>query len=276
MKAVCPICPHHCALEPGQKGLCRARENVDGAVSCVNYGRLTAIALDPIEKKPLRRFYPGRFILSVGSFGCNLRCPFCQNSDISMKGGEARTVTVSPEALVSEAEALAGKAPGNLGVAFTYNEPLVGYEYVRDCAQLLRDAGLKTVLVTNGMICEAPLSALLPLVDAMNIDLKAFHRRYYDWIGGDLETVKRTIERSAAECHVEVTTLIVPGENDGEDEMEAEAAWLASIDPSVPLHISRFFPRYNVLDRGPTPVETVRRLCGVAETHLRYVYAGNC
>lgn len=276
MKAVCPLCPHHCALLPGQQGLCRARANVDGEVVCTNYGKLTAIALDPIEKKPLRRFFPGRFILSVGSYGCNLRCPFCQNSDISMKGEEARTVSVSPEELLARAVALAGKEPGNLGVAFTYNEPLVGYEYVRDCAYLLREAGLLTVLVTNGMICEEPLSALLPLVDAMNIDLKAFNQSYYDWLGGDLETVKRAIERSAKQCHVEVTTLIVPGENDSEEEMEASAAWLASLDPEIPLHISRFFPRYKVQDRGPTPVEAIQRLRGTAKKHLRYVYAGNC
>ncbi|NCB51085.1 MAG: AmmeMemoRadiSam system radical SAM enzyme [Clostridia bacterium] len=276
MKAICPICPHHCALEPGQKGICRARANVDGAVSCTNYGKLTAIALDPIEKKPLRRFCPGSYILSVGSYGCNLRCPFCQNSDISMKGEEARTVTISPEELVDEAKALAEKEPGNLGVAFTYNEPLISYEYVRDCAFLLRKAGLKTVLVTNGMICEEPLAELLPLVDAMNIDLKAFTQKYYDWLGGDLETVKRAIELSAAQCHVEVTTLIVPGENDSESGMEAEAAWLASIDCEIPLHISRFFPRYNVLDKGPTPEEKIHRLCEIARKHLRYVYPGNC
>jgi len=276
MKAVCPICPHHCALEPGQTGFCRARTNVDGVISCSNYGKLTALALDPVEKKPLRRFFPGSFILSVGSYGCNLRCPFCQNNEISMKGDEARTETFSPERLLAEARDLAGREPGNLGVAFTYNEPLVGYEYVRDCAQLLREAGLKTVLATNGMICEEPLLRLLPLVDAMNIDLKAFTQGYYDWLCGDLETVKRAIALSAARCHVEVTTLIVPGENDSEDAMEAEAAWLASLDPGIPLHISRFFPRYNVQDRGPTPVETVRRLCGIAKKHLRYVYSGNC
>lgn len=276
MKAVCPVCPHHCALEPGQTGFCRARVNWDGAVVAGNYGRLTAIALDPIEKKPLRRFHPGSAILSVGSYGCNLRCPFCQNSDISTAGSEARTATLSPRALKAEALRLAGEPRGNLGVAFTYNEPLVGLEYVRDCAELIRDAGLSTVVVTNGMICREPLSALLPLVDAMNIDLKGFTQRYYDWLRGDLETVKSAIALAAEHCHVEVTTLVVPGENDSQEEMAAEAAWLAGLDPSIPLHISRFFPRHNAADRGPTPEETVYRLCGVAGKYLKYVYPGNC
>jgi pyruvate formate lyase activating enzyme len=276
MKAICPICPHRCALEPGQTGFCRARANVDGAVVCTNYGRLTAIALDPIEKKPLRRFHPGSFILSVGSYGCNLRCPFCQNSDISMVGAEAKTVALSPEELVAEAVSLAEQPRGNLGVAFTYNEPLVGYEYVLDCAKLIREAGLKTVVVTNGMILEEPLAALLPFVDAMNIDLKGFTQRYYDWLRGDLETVKRAIALAAARCHVEITTLIVPGENDSEAEMEAEAAWLAALNPEIPLHISRFYPRYNAADKQPTPPADVYRLCEIAGKYLKYVYPGNC
>lgn len=276
MKAVCPICPHHCALEPGRLGLCRARRNVDGAVICENYGRITSMALDPIEKKPLRCFYPGSFILSVGSYGCNLCCPFCQNYQISMEGPEAETAFLSPDALTDRALALSRTPPGNLGVAFTYNEPLVGYEYVRDCAAQLRRNGLKTVLVTNGMICPGPLEDLLPLVDAMNIDLKAFSHRYYQWLGGDLETVKETIACSAHRCHVEVTTLIVPGENDTEAEMEAEAAWLASLDPDMPLHISRFFPRFQVSDREPTPIRTVETLRRAARKYLRRVYSGNC
>ena len=274
MKAVCGLCPHRCSLEPGQTGLCRARGNRGGTVVCANYGRVTSLALDPVEKKPLRRFYPGSEILSVGSYGCNLRCPFCQNSAISMAGPRADTVTVTPEALTAKAAELAAR--GNIGVAFTYNEPLVGYEYVRDCAALLRRAGLKTVLVTNGCFCEEPLRGLLPLVDAMNIDLKGFTEEYYRWLGGDLETVKRAIALCAARCHVEVTTLVVPGRNDAEAEMEEEAAWLASVSPEIPLHVTRFFPRYRMEDAGPTPVDEIFRLCAVAGKHLKYVYAGNC
>jgi pyruvate formate lyase activating enzyme len=276
MKTVCGLCPHHCALEPGQTGLCRARSNENGAIVCSNYGRVTALALDPVEKKPLKRFYPGSLILSVGSYGCNLRCPFCQNSEISMAGPQIGTVTVTPEELAAKAAELARRPRGNLGVAFTYNEPLIGCEYVRDCAVLLRKAGLKTVLVTNGYLCEEPLRELLPLIDAMNIDLKGFTQQYYEWLGGDLKTVERSIALSAAHCHIEVTTLIVPGKNDAESEMEAEAAWLASVSPEIPLHITRFFPRYHVADGNPTPADTVYRLCGIARRRLKYVYPGNC
>jgi pyruvate formate lyase activating enzyme len=271
---ICPLCPRHCDLQPGQIGFCHARRNDGNAIVCINYGQITSLALDPIEKKPLARFHPGRKILSVGSFGCNLRCPFCQNSDISMADELCQTTYVSPEALVQEAMAL--KPQGNIGIAYTYNEPLVGYEYVLDCATLAHHAGLINVLVTNGMICEEPLAALLPLIDALNIDLKGFSQEVYTFVDGDLETVKQNIRMAAERCHVEVTTLIVPGLNDAPEAMEAEAVWLASISPEIPLHISRFFPHYKLLDRPPTPVETVYQLRDIAAKHLRYVYAGNC
>jgi len=274
MRAICSVCFRHCALEEGQIGFCRARKNVSGRVVCDNYGKLTALTLDPIEKKPLRRFYPGCYILSAGSYGCNLRCPFCQNNDISMAGAEADTVIVPPEQLAARAHALLSS--GNIGIAFTYNEPLVGYEYVRDCAELIHAQKMKTVLVTNGTICEEPLRELLPYIDAMNIDLKGFSQGYYDFVGGNLEMVKNTIALSAKACHVEVTTLIVPGMNDGEDEIEALSIWLASVDKEIPLHISRFFPRYLLLDRNPTSTETIYQLRDIAAKHLRYVYTGNC
>ena len=162
MRTVCRLCPHHCVLEEGQTGRCRGRENRGGSVVCANYGRLTSVAVDPIEKKPFRRFHPGRYILSVGSYGCNLRCPFCQNHEISMAGAEIPAEQVSPERLVELAMRLTHTAAGNIGVAFTYNEPLISYEYVRDAARLLRKQGLCTVLVTNGMIEAEPLQQLLP------------------------------------------------------------------------------------------------------------------
>ncbi len=271
---ICEICPHHCNLNEGQTGICRARTNQGGIVFCNNYGALTSVALDPIEKKPLARFFPGSMILSAGSYGCNMRCPFCQNCEISMADETAHTVYVSPQELVGKAEQLIPQ--GNIGLAFTYNEPLVGYEYVRDCASLAHEKGLKTVLVTNGMICSEPLIKLLPLIDAMNIDLKGFTDRFYMLLGGDLETVKKTIERSANACHVEVTTLIIPGENDGEEEMEAEAGWLRSLSPEIPLHISRFLPRYKMSHKQPTPVGTIHRLREIAARQLKYVYTGNC
>ncbi len=274
MKTECNICPHHCSLNEGQRGLCRARMNISGRITCENYGKLTAIALDPIEKKPLHRFHPGSFILSVGSYGCNLRCLFCQNSEISMKSGEElHTDKVMPEELVEYALKL--RSRGNIGIAYTYNEPLVSYEFVRDCAVLARERGLKNVVVTNGYLCKEPLLALLPYIDAMNIDLKAFTDSFYKKMRGDLETVKTSIMLASRACHLEVTTLIIPGENDSDEEMEQLSSWLAEADDEIPYHISRFFPRFEMQDRGPTPVDKIYHLAEIARKHLKYVYEGN-
>ena len=275
MKTRCELCFHHCALDEGQTGLCRARACQDGKIGSLNYGKLTSLALDPIEKKPLRRFHPGSMVLSVGSFGCNLRCPFCQNHEISMSGDrELETAEVSPETLAGKALEL--RPYGNIGVAYTYNEPLIGYEYVRDCAALVHERGLVNVLVTNGTIEEAPWRALLPLIDAANIDLKGFTPEWYRKLGGDLETVKRSISLAAGQCHVEVTTLLIPGENDSEEEIRNLAQWLASVDRNIPLHLSRFFPRYRMMDKTPALVERVYRLADVAREYLPFVYTGNC
>lgn len=274
MRSSCELCFHRCRLDEGQTGLCRARAARGGKIVPLNYGKITALALDPIEKKPLRRFHPGSVVLSVGSFGCNLRCPFCQNAQIAAAGAEIPTRDCPPEVLVQEALRLRGR--GNIGVAYTYNEPLVGYEYVRDCAVQVREAGMCNILVTNGTIAQAPWQDLLVLMDAVNIDLKGFTEAWYRKLGGDLETVRRSITLAARSCHVEVTTLIVPGENDGEDEMRALSGWLASVGADIPLHVSRFFPRHRMADRPPTPVETVYRLADVAREKLRYVYTGNC
>ena len=267
------MCFHYCKLAEGQVGLCRARGNVEGQVTCLNYGKLTSLALDPIEKKPLRRFHPGSMILSVGSFGCNLRCPFCQNHEISMAGAELDVVEASPELLAAKAEEL--RPQGNIGVAYTYNEPLVGYEFVRDCAEAVRARGMVNVLVTNGTINEKPWSDLLPLIDAANIDLKGFTPEWYRRLGGDLDTVKRSIAMAAEYCHVEVTTLLVPGENDSLEEIRALCRWLASVSPEIPLHLSRFSPRYKVTDKPPTPPETVYALAEEARSWLKWVYVGN-
>ena len=275
MKALCELCFHHCALDEGQTGLCRARACQDGKIVSLNYGKLTSLALDPIEKKPLRRFHPGSLILSVGSFGCNMRCPFCQNHEISMAGDSGiPTVEVSPEQLAAQAAELVPH--GSIGVAYTYNEPLTGYEYIRDCAALVHEQGMVNVLVTNGTVEEEPWRALLPLVDAANIDLKGFTPSWYRRLGGDLETVKRSIALAAERCHVEVTTLLIPGENDSEEEIRELARWLASISPEIPLHLSRFFPQYQMVDRLPTPVEQVYRLSEAAQEYLSHVYTGNC
>ncbi|MBR2734346.1 MAG: AmmeMemoRadiSam system radical SAM enzyme [Selenomonadaceae bacterium] len=273
-KLVCEICPHHCRLDVGEVGRCRARFNDGEKIFALNYGRLTSIALDPIEKKPLYRFFPGSRILSVGSFGCNLNCPFCQNHEISMADANFPTRHVTPEELVALAQELVPKK--NIGVAFTYNEPFISYEFVRDTSNLLKAVGLKSVLVTNGTVAPAALKKILPLIDAMNIDLKGFSREIYSTLGGDFETVCRTIELAAQSCHVEVTTLIVPTMNDSPADMDAEASWLASLSKDIPLHISRFFPRYKVTHLPPTPVEKIYELVAVARRHLNFVYPGNC
>ena len=274
-RKVCPVCMHHCALLEGQYGRCRARKNENGKIISVNYGKVTSAKLDPIEKKPLARFYPGSKILSVGSFGCNLFCRFCHNHEISTAGQtEIGWQDVTPAQLARLASGY--QNAGNIGVAFTYNEPLVGYEFVRDTACLVKQNGMKTVVVTNGSVELEILEEILPYIDAMNIDLKGFTEDYYRKLGGNLNTVKAFIERAAKDCHVELTTLIVPGENDSKEKMEQEAAWIASLSPEIPLHVSRFFPRYQMTDRQATEVRQVYRMKQIAEKYLKYVYTGNC
>ena len=285
--ARCEVCFRHCSIPEGGRGFCGARTVSGGAVVCANYGRITALALDPIEKQPLRRVHPGSRILSAGSFGCNLRCPFCQNHEISWSAEAfARAETAEflpPEDLVRMAVSLAPR--GNIGLAFTYNEPLIGWEYVRDAAELAHRAGLVNVLVTNGTAELPVLEALLPHIDAMNIDLKGFTDRWYsEVLGGSLPAVKAFIARAAQACHVELTTLVVPGENDSEEEMRTLSGWIAGlrdadgaiIGPGIPLHISRFFPAFHMTDRPATPVKTVMRLVETAREQLRWVYPGNC
>lgn len=283
-KLTCHICHHACQLADGDTGFCRARGNRGGRLASLSYGLLTSVALDPIEKKPLYHFYPGSKILSVGSFGCNLACPFCQNCSISQageadlcyedEGAGLRGYRLPPEELLAMALDAREKY-GNIGVAFTYNEPLMNYEYVRDSATLLKEAGLKTVLVSNGELAAGPFKKLLPLIDAANIDLKSFNPEFYRWAEGDLELVLANIRAAYEEgCHVEVTTLVIPNHNDSPEEMEQEAAWLAALSPEIPLHLSRYFPRYK-LKEPPTPRETLEKLKGIAARFLHHVYLGN-
>ena len=271
----CHLCPHHCRIAPGRTGICKVRENIAGTLYSMNYDRISSIALDPVEKKPLRHFHPGRTILSVGSAGCNLQCPFCQNHSISRCSmDQVETVFMTSSQLV--AKALALKHQGNIGIAYTYNEPSVWYEFVLETSRLVKESGLLNVLVTNGYICQEPLEELLPLIDAMNIDLKSFNRDFYaKTLKGGLDEVKDTIRISAAKCHVEITTLVIPGENDSTQEMEEMADFLSSISPEIPLHLSRFFPCYGWADRQPTPVDTLKELAAVARKVLKNVYIGN-
>lgn len=277
--AGCEVCFRHCEIPEGKTGFCGVRKCVDGTVIADNYGKVTSLALDPIEKKPLNRFHPGSMILSVGSYGCNLRCPFCQNHSISWSAEAmefaSRAEYILPEILVRKAVQL--KKRGNIGIAFTYNEPLTGWEYVRDTAELAHKNGLLNVMVTNGTAEEDILLELLPYIDAMNIDLKGFTERYYRRVlGGDLEMVKTFIARAVRDCHVELTTLIIPGENDSVDEMRELAQWVSGLSDEIPLHISRFFPRFHMTDRPPTDVGRIYHLAETAREWLRFVYTGNC
>lgn len=275
-KSLCTLCPRACRGAEGEIGFCGARKFEGGDTVPLYYGVLSSLALDPIEKKPLARFRPGTAILSAGSYGCNMKCPFCQNFSIAQaKGGQLAEgeSRVPPEELVGMA--LRYRPYKNIGIAFTYNEPLVNYEYVLDCAKLARAEGLEIVLVTNGQIQPEPLEELLPFVTAFNIDLKSFSEEGYRTLGGDLAATLDTIREVAqSSAHLEITTLVVPGLSDSEEEMEAEAAFIAELDPEIPLHLSRYFPAYQ--SRVPaTDVARLRRLKRVADRHLKYVYLGN-
>ena len=270
----CTVCHHRCQLKEGQTGRCGARKNENGQSVSVNYAQITALSLDPIEKKPLYRFHPGSGILSVGSFGCNMACPFCQNHEIAeARAEEIDTRSVSPETLTETALSL--KPRGNIGLAFTYNEPMIGFEYVRDAAKLAKEAGLQTVVVTNGCVSQATLEQVLPYIDAYNIDLKCFTPEGYHKLGGDLELVKAFIQTAAKTSHVEVTTLVVPGLSDSEAELRQMAQWLAAISPALPYHITRFFPHKQMLDTPPTDPALLHRMRDIAGEYLQYVYLGN-
>ena len=279
--AICPVCPHACRLREGQRGFCQARICRGGKIVSESYGRLTSIALDPIEKKPLSDYMPGMNVLSIGSYGCNLRCPFCQNGQISQKGeGSTKWREISPIELVASAQRLREEDPFVSGIAYTYNEPLVSWEYVRDCSVLAHQAGLKNILVSNGCANEPIIRELAPLIDAANIDLKGPNQKFYDNCAGDFATVQKTIEILAATptCHLEVTTLIVPGMNDKDEDVESIAKWLSETptegDP-ITLHVTRFFPRWHMNTGEPTPVETVYHLADVAKNYLDRVRCGN-
>ena len=269
---VCRLCPRQCRIEEGKTGFCRVRERRDDTLWSLNYGEVSSIALDPVEKKPLQHFMPGKKILSVGSWGCNLACQFCQNYSIAQLRPTVNKIT--PKELTELAVKLVGE--NNIGVAYTYAEPLVWYEFVLETAQLIRQAGLKNVLVSNGYIEAEPLKELAPWLDAANIDLKGFDDSFYQTLcaSGGAEPVKRTIAALHETCHVEVTTLIIPGSNDSEEHMERLAAWLAAVDRTIPLHISRYFPRYKMVVPATDPA-CVRQLAKIAARYLTFVHTGN-
>jgi pyruvate formate lyase activating enzyme len=267
---VCTLCPHGCRIPEGSAGKCLVRQNRGGRLSLPFRGVLSSVAIDPIEKKPLYHFHPGREIFSVGFFGCNFRCPFCQNYTISQHT-VASAERITPSKLVSRAV-----DSGSFAIAYTYSEPLVHFEFVRDTCIEARKKGLANVLVTNGYLSSEPTRELARLIDAANVDLKGWNDRFYrDEIGGSLAPVKAFIERLfEAGVHVEITTLVIPGKNDTDEEIDGIASFIASLSVDIPYHLSAYYPafRYTV---PPTRADRVVELVALARRRLRYVYAGN-
>ena len=270
----CRLCPHHCLLKDGDRGVCRVRQHLNGVLYTFNYGQAASYALDPIEKKPLYHYYPGSYLFSLGALGCNLECAYCQNWQISQR--EAPTIDLGPSDAVSLALRARRQQPASIGIAYTYSEPSVWFEFVFDTARLARGAGLRNVMVTNGYLELEPLQELLGFMDAFNVDVKSFDSHFYKKVcHGQLQPVLRFVEAvHAAGKHVEVTNLIVPSLNDSDEQIGALVDWLADISPSIPLHFSRYFPDYR-LDLPPTPLGTLERARETALRKLRYVYLGN-
>jgi pyruvate formate lyase activating enzyme len=269
----CRLCPHYCKIAAGRSGICGARENTGKKIELSTYGVISGFSLDPVEKKPLYHFFPGKNILSVGSYGCNMRCDFCQNWHISQKAADSNINKIGPDRLASEASSY----PNNIGLAFTYNEPVIWFEFIRDTAIRIKEKGLFTAMVSNGYVNSDPLNEITQFIDAFNIDLKAFNDNFYKMLtGADIQPVKEALKQIVkAGKHLEITTLIIPGRNDSENEMEKEVKWISQeLGNEIPLHLSRYFPTYK-RDDPPTPVTTMTRLFEIASGYLKYVYTGN-
>ncbi|HAX92696.1 MAG TPA: AmmeMemoRadiSam system radical SAM enzyme [Bacteroidales bacterium] len=269
----CRLCPHLCKIAPGKRGICGVRQNTGDSIQLLTYGVISGCSPDPVEKKPLYHFFPGYNILSVGSYGCNMRCDFCQNWNISQKSAGSLKPDTDPGLLADEA----ASAQNNIGIAFTYNEPVIWFEFVRDTALRVKEKGLFTVMVSNGYVNRDPLNEMLKFIDAFNIDLKAFNEAFYSRLtGAGLEPVKESLKAiSKAGRHLEITTLVIPGKNDSVDEMESQAEWIAGeLGDETPLHLSRYFPMFK-RDDPSTPQETLTRLYEAASKRLKYVYLGN-
>ncbi|MBN2535794.1 MAG: AmmeMemoRadiSam system radical SAM enzyme [Spirochaetales bacterium] len=268
-KIQCLLCPNECIIAPGKKGICGVRRNSGGTMEIPFYGRLSGLALDPVEKKPLYHYYPGKMILSAGFWGCSFRCPFCQNYHISQQTREESDY-MSPEQLVD----LAVKR-NSFGIAYTYSEPLIHIEYLLDTAKKARQRGIKNVLVSNGYINPEPAEEFLEYLDAANIDLKSFNPDFYKKeIGGNLDEVKRFLTRAVRKIALEVTTLVIPTKNDSLAEIGEIARFLASLDPDIPYHLSCYYPTYHYTIPA-TSVSSISRLAEEAKKRLNYVYQGN-
>jgi pyruvate formate lyase activating enzyme len=268
-RAQCDLCPHRCVIREGQAGRCRVRGVREGELRALSYGAVASAQMDPIEKKPLYHFYPGRPIFSVGGWGCNLSCSFCQNWTLS-QADPAAGRRYTPAELVDA-------AADSIGIAYTYNEPCIAFEFVRDAATLARERGLQNVLVTNGHLNPEPAAELLPLVDALNIDIKSMDAAFYrDHCGGDRDAVLAFAEQAhAAGCHVELTQLVIPTLNDGADQFRRLVEWVGTrLDVAVPLHLSAYRPMYK-MDIPATPTRTLERAWQLCAQTLDYVYLGN-
>jgi pyruvate formate lyase activating enzyme len=272
----CDVCPRFCKLHEGQRGMCFVRARENDAVVLTTYGRSSGFCIDPIEKKPLNHFYPGSSVLSFGTAGCNLACQFCQNWDIS-KSREVRRLSdeATPEAI-----ARAAREHGSTSVAFTYNDPVIFLEYAIDVAQACHELSVKTVAVTAGYVTGAPRRELYRYIDAANVDLKGFTERFYEKIcAGQLAPVLETLEylRHETDVWLELTTLLIPGENDSDAELEEMTAWVVeNLGPDVPMHFTAFHPDWKMLDRPPTPPSTLTRARRIAQKNgVRYAYTGN-
>jgi pyruvate formate lyase activating enzyme len=272
-KAECLLCPHFCKIDQGKTGICGVRKNTGDKIELQTYGVLSGYSLDPVEKKPLYHFFPGHNILSAGSYGCNMRCDFCQNYNISQNIPERLIPEITPEKLVKAALS----SEKNIGLAFTYNEPVIWFEFMRDAAIAAKNEGLFTVMVSNGYVNHDPLKEILGFIDGFNIDLKAFNNNFYRKLTGtDIEPVRNSLKQIAKSGrHLEITTLVIPGQNDNEKEMASESEWIAGeLGRSVPFHLSRYFPMFKRKDPA-TSQQTIDRLSEIASKNLDHVYLGN-
>ncbi|MFA5143361.1 MAG: AmmeMemoRadiSam system radical SAM enzyme [Candidatus Omnitrophota bacterium] len=269
-KVRCHLCPYNCVISDSGRGACGVRVNKDGTLYTEVYDKTTGIALDPIEKKPLYRYHPGEYILSLGTRGCNLHCEFCQNWHISQEI-DTPTQSITSSQVIDKAKSL-----GSFGIAYTYNEPFIWYEFVLETARLAAKNGLKNVLVTNGYVNMGPLEGMLPYIDAMNIDLKSFDDKFYTKVcKGSLKPVLEVIKRSHRSCHIELTNLIIPSLNDSEDTIRKMVDWIyGNLGPEAPLHLSRYFPCYK-MSLPSTPIGTLKKAAEIAKAKLKYVYIGN-
>ena len=264
----CLLCPHNCIIKQDKLGICGVRINKDGTLYSENYGEITSMGVDPIEKKPLYHFHPSEGILSLGTFGCNFGCLFCQNYRISQD--KPNTSKQTPDQIIKYA-----KDRNLMGIAYTYSEPVVWYEFVYETAIKAKNEGLKNVLVSNGYINHKPLEKLSKYLDAANIDLKSFNNDFYKKIcGGSIDPVLETIKYLNNKIHLELTTLIIPNHNDSDSELEDMFKWIADINRDIPLHLSRYFPNYK-MNEPATEEQTIKKAYQLAKKHLNYVYIGN-